>query len=254
LPTTLAEIVTDFLIKYFGDIVDYDFTARAEKQLDHVAEGKLSWQDMMKEFYERFHPLVEKSAKADRAEAAQARELGKDPKTGKPVITRFGRYGPMLQLGETGDVKDKDAEKPRFAPLPTGATLDDVTLEQALPMFNLPRIVGQTDKGEEISADIGRFGPYIKVGKTYVSLKEHDPLTISEEQARQLYQEKQQAAAKSVVAEFDKIRILIGPYGPYVTDGKKNARINKSQDPAKLTEAEAKTILEKAGRTRRQRR
>lgn len=258
LPTALADVVTDFLIKYFGDIVDYDFTAKAERQLDHVAHGEVSWQEMMKEFYERFHPLVEKSAKADRAEAVQARELGHDPKTGKPVIARFGRYGPMLQLGETGDAKDKDAEteaeKPRFAPLPEGATLDDVTLEQALPMFNLPRVVGKTANGEEILADIGRFGPYIKVGKTFVSIKDHDPLNITETEARQLYKAKQEAVKKSVVAEFGKIKVLIGPYGPYVTDGKKNAKIAKGEDPAKLTEEAAKQLLEKNGRVRRPRR
>jgi DNA topoisomerase-1 len=254
LPTPLADVVTDFLVKYFGDIIDYDFTAKAEKQLDHVAEGKLKWEEMMKEFYERFHHLVEKSDKADRADASQARELGKDPKTGKPVISRFGRYGPMLQLGETGDPKDKEAEKPQFAPLPEGATLDNVTLEQALPMFNLPRVVGKTEADEEIIADIGRFGPYIKVGKVFVSIKDHDPLHISEAEARKLYKEKQAATKKSVIAEFGKVRILIGPYGPYVTDGKKNAKIAKTEDPKKLTEAQAKALLEKSGKARRPRR
>lgn len=254
LPTPLAEVVTDFLIKYFGDIIDYDFTAKAETQLDHVAHGKVSWQEMMKEFYERFHPLVEKSAKADRAEASQARELGVDPKTNKPVIARFGRYGPMLQLGETGDPKDKETEKPKFAPLPEGASLDDVTLEQALPMFNLPRTVGTTSDGQEILADIGRFGPYIKVGKIFVSIKDRDPLSISQEEARELFKAKQEATKKSVIAEFGQIKVLQGPYGPYVTDGKKNAKVTKDKDPAKLTEKDAQELLEKSGRVRRPRR
>lgn len=251
LPTPLAEVVTDFLVKYVSDIVDYDFTAKAEAQFDEVAEGKLTWQQMLKEFYGKFHPLIENSAKADRAEAAQARELGVDPSTGKPVIARFGRYGPMLQLGETGDTKDKETPKPRFAPLPAGATLENVTLEQALPMFNLPRVVGKTATGEEITADIGRFGPYIKVDKTYVSIKGHDPLTISEDEARGLFKEKSEANTKKTVAEFGQIKILNGPYGPYVTDGKKNARIPKSQKPAELDEAAAKELLAKAKPGRR---
>jgi DNA topoisomerase I len=246
LPTPLAEVVTDFLVKYFGDIIDYDFTAKAEQQLDHIADGKIAWQAMMKEFYTRFHPLLEKSAKADRAEAAQARPLGQDPKTRKPVVARFGRYGPMLQLGEAGEAADKAAEKPRFAPLPAGTTLDTVTLEQALPMFNLPRVVGKTEQGEEITADIGRFGPYIKVGKTFVSIKDHDPLTISEADARVAYRQKEAAAKKRVIADFGQIKILQGPYGPYVTDGKKNARIAKSLTPSEIDEAAAKKILDSA--------
>ena len=246
LPTPLAEIVTDFLMKYVGDIVDYDFTARAEAQFDDVAEGKLTWQEMLTEFYAKFHPLVEKSADADRADASQARTLGTDPKSKKPVIARFGRYGPMLQLGEAGDPKDKEAPKPKFAPLPADTTLENVTLEQALPMFNLPREVGTTKEGEVILADIGRFGPYLKVGAKYVSIKGEDPLMISEADARQAIIDNAEAAAKKVIAEFGKIKILRGPYGPYVTDGTKNGRIPKDVDAEKLSEAEAKEILDKA--------
>ncbi|HET9850779.1 MAG TPA: type I DNA topoisomerase [Candidatus Saccharimonadales bacterium] len=239
-PTPLAEVVTDFLIKYFSDILNYDFTARAEAQLDEVADGKLAWQTMLKEFYDKFHPLVEKSAKADRAEAAQARTLGTDPKTGKPVIARYGRYGPMLQLGEAAD---KDDPKPDFAPLPQGASLDDVTLEQALPMFDLPRKVGQTEEGEEILANIGRYGPYLKVGKRSVSIKGQDPLTITEAVARQTIAENAKAKANRVIADFGAVKILRGPYGPYVTDGKTNARIPKKQNPEELDEQAAKDLL-----------
>jgi DNA topoisomerase-1 len=246
LPTPVAEVVTDFLIKYVPDIVDYDFTAKAEAQFDDVADGKLTWQQMLEEFYLKFHPLVEKSAKADRAEAAQARELGTDPKSGKPVIARFGRFGPMLQLGETGNAKDKETPKPKFAPLPAGATLDNVTLEQALPMFNLPREVGKTEDGETIYADIGRFGPYVKVGKTFVSIKGQDPLLISESEARTLIKDKAAVEAKRVIADYGQLKILRGPYGPYITDGKKNARIPKEEDPQKITEEQAKQMLEKA--------
>jgi DNA topoisomerase-1 len=246
LPTPLADVVTDFLVKYFGDILDYDFTARAEEEFDDIADGKTGWQDALARFYELFHPLVTKSEKADRADAAQARELGKDPKSGKPVIVRYGRYGPVLQLGETGDVKDKDTPKPKFAPLPEGSTIDDVDLEKALPMFNLPREVGKTADGELITADIGRFGPYVKTGKQYVSIKGLNPLTITEKEAREMIIEKAEAAEKRTIADFGAIKILRGPFGPYVTDGKKNGRIAKDQDPEKLTEAKAKEILDKA--------
>lgn len=246
LPTPLAEIVTDFLVKYVTDIVDYDFTARAEAQFDEVAEGKISWQQMLQEFYDKFHPLVEKSADADRADAAQARQLGIDPKSGKPVIARFGRYGPMLQLGEAGDTKDKETPKPKFAPLPAGTTLDNVTLEQALPMFNLPREIGTTEDGKAITADIGRFGPYVKVESKFISIKGQDPLLITEPEARRIIKEQAEAAAKKVIADWGKLKILRGPYGPYITDGKKNARMPKDTDPEKLDQKEAKAILDKA--------
>ena len=246
LPTTLAEIVTDFLVKYFGEVMDYDFTAEAEAKFDDVAEGKLTWQQMLADFYGKFHPLVEKSDKADRAEASQARELGKDPKSGKPVIARFGRFGPMLQLGETGDSKDKDTPKPLFASLPEGTELDDVTLEQALPMFNLPREVGKTKEGEIITADIGRYGPYVKVGKQFYSIKGQDALKITEAEALDVIKEKAKLEAERVVADFGQLKILRGPYGPYVTNGKKNAKIPKETDPEKLSEKQAKELLDKA--------
>jgi DNA topoisomerase-1 len=250
IPTQLADIVTDFLVKYFPHIVDFDFTAKAEGELDGIAEGKLTWQKMLEEFYKDFHPLVEKSEKASRAEAVQARELGKDPKTGKPVLVRFGRFGPVLQLGENPVTKDKDAPKPKFAPLPEGATMDEVTLEQALPMFNLPRVVGKTAEDEEITADVGRFGPYIKVGKAYTSIKDYDPLTINEAEAREALANKKKLEQERNIADFGKIKILRGPYGPYITDGKKNARIPKDQDPTKINESEAKKLLEAAPTSR----
>ena len=242
-PTDLAEVVTDFLVKYFGDVVDYEFTANAEEQLDDVADGKLTWQEMLDKFYKHFHPLIDKSQDVSRAEVAQMRKLGKDPKSGKDVYARFGRFGPVLQLGETPDKKDKDAEKPKFAPLPEGTTLDDVTLTQALPMFNLPRTVGQTAKGEDITADIGRFGPYIKVGEEFTSIKDHDPLRITEVEARKILAAKAKAKRERVVADFGKIKVLRGRYGPYVTDGTKNVSIPKKQDPKKVTEKKAQQLL-----------
>lgn len=247
-PTGLAEIVTDFLMKYFGEIMDYDFTAGAEKELDEIADGNLTWKQMLEKFYKGFHPLIKKSEGASRAEASQQRKLGKDPKTGNNVYARFGRFGPMLQLGETPDRKDKEAPKPKFAPLPADTTLEDVTLEQALPMFNLPRVVGQTAKGEEITADIGRFGPYVKVGKEFTSIKDHDPLKITEAEARKIIAAKEKRVRERVIADWGKIQILNGPYGPYVTDGKQNARVPKDQDPKKITEATAQKMLAEAAK------
>ena len=245
-PTQLAEIVTDFLMKYFGDIVDYDFTARAEKSFDDIEEGSLEWQEMLDRFYKHFHPLVAKSEKASRAEAVQMRKLGKHPKTGKPIFVRFGRYGPVLQMGEAETDEGKEAPKPQFAPLPAEATLEDVTLEQAIPMFNLPREVGTTTKGEVITADIGRYGPYIKVGEEFTSIKDHDPLRITEVEARKVLAAKAQLEKERHIATFGKIQVLRGPYGPYVSDGKINARIPKNQDPEKVNEKIAGELLEKA--------
>jgi len=241
-PTDMAEVTTDFLVKYFGDILDYDFTANVEGDFDAIAEGKKQWPVMIKEFYKGFHPLVEKSELASREEASQARELGKDPVSGKPIIARYGRYGAMLQRGEA-----TDEEKPDFAPLPEGSKLETVTLDQAIEMFKLPRTVGKTAEGKEILADIGRFGPYIKVDKLFVSIKPLDPTTITESEARELYEAKLKKEAEKHIKEFDSgLKVLNGPYGPYITDGKKNARIPKTTDPVSLTEAEAKKILAEA--------
>jgi DNA topoisomerase-1 len=241
-PTHLAEVTTDFLLKYFPNIVDYDFTAKAEADFDHVAEGKEAWQKMIADFYKDFHPLIAGAEGASRQEVSQARLLGEDPKTKKPVYARFGKYGPMLQRGEV-----EDEEKPAFAPLPTGAKLETVTLEEALHMFALPRVVGTTDKGEEIKANIGRFGPYVQIGKTFVSIKPLDPFSITESEARELYAAKLEKDANKYIQEFASgIKVVNGPYGPYITDGKKNAKIPKDVEPVKLTEEECKKLLAEA--------
>ncbi len=239
-PTGIADVVTDFLVKYFPSIVDFDFTARVEADFDNIAEGNQSWEKMIAGFYKDFHPLVEQSADISRSEVSQSRELGIDPKTNEPVYARYGRYGPMLQRGKTED----ETKKPAFAPMPTGSTIDTVKLEQALAMFELPRVVGSTADGQEIKANIGRFGPYVQVDKTFVSIKPLDPRTITEAEARELFEAKQVKDAAKNIKEFASgIKILNGPYGPYVTDSKKNARIDKGQDPAKLTESQAKALL-----------
>lgn len=243
LPTPVAEVTTDFLTKYFAPIVDYDFTVTAEKEFDDIEEGKVKWNKMIAEFYNQdFKPLIKASADVTREETSQSRTLGKDPKSGEPIVVRFGRYGPMLQRGETKD----DDKKPEFAPMPEGVDMDNVTLEQALPMFELPRLVGKTKDGADITADIGRFGPYVKVDKMYVSIKKMSPFTITEAESRELIDAKIKQIAERNVADFGKIKVLRGPYGPYVTDGKKNARIPKETDPTTVTEAQAKKLLEEA--------
>ncbi|NBU33302.1 type I DNA topoisomerase [bacterium] len=242
LPTALAEMTTDFLVKYFAPIVDFDFTAKAEAEFDLIAEGKTAWNSMIADFYTDFKPLISASADVSRAETSQSKTLGTDPKTGKPVIARFGRFGPMLQLGEV----EGEEEKPKFAPLPEGTTLDSVTFEQAIEMFKLPRVVGTTEDGREIKANVGRFGPYIVVGKLFVSIKPHGPLDIDEQTARTLITEKENAAAENTIADFGTIRVLKGRYGPYITDGKKNAKIPKDTKPEKITEAQAKILLAEA--------
>ncbi len=246
-PTPIAEVTTDFLIKYFPSIVDYDFTASVEADFDVIAEGKLAWNKMIGDFYKDFHPLVEQTQDVSRHEVSQARLLGQDPDSNIPIYARFGRYGPMLQRGETsGDTK------PEFAPLPAGKTLDSVELAEALEMFKLPRMVGKTDEGEEILANIGRFGPYIKIGNVFVSIKGFDPHQISEAEAKKLYADKLNTDANKQIKVLEKgIKILKGPYGPYVTNGKRNARIAKSQDPTKITQKEAEELLAKTPTKRR---
>lgn len=241
-PTYLAEMTTDFLTKHFSHIVDYDFTARAETDFDAIAAGKQQWQHMIGDFYKGFAPLIKESDKISRQETSQARTLGTDPQSGKPLVARYGRYGAMLQIGDA-----EDDEKPRFAPLPEGATLDTITFEQALEMFKLPRNVGTTADGQDIKANIGRFGPYIQVGKTFVSIKPHDPLTISQAEARRLYAAKLEKDAHKYIKEFPGgIKVVNGPYGPYITDGQKNARIPKDQDPAKLSQEACQALLNAA--------
>ncbi len=255
-PTGIAEVVTDFLVKYFPAIVDYDFTARVEANFDNIANGKEAWKKMIGNFYKDFHPLIENSADISRQEVSQARELGTDPGSGEPIFARFGRYGPMLQKGDTAE-EDK---KPAFAPMPADSTIDTVTLEQALEMFKLPRLIGKTKEGQEVKANIGRFGPYIQVDKTFVSIKPLDPRNVTLAEALELYEAKLVKDSAKNIKEFAAgIKILNGPYGPYITDGKKNARIPKNQDPAKLTEDESKAMLaaapaKKQGKSRRYKR
>lgn len=245
-PTSVGMLVTDFLVAHFADVVDYDFTKHVEEEFDDIADGKQTWNAMIAEFYGPFHETVMAAADISRMEAAGARELGTDPKTGKTVIARLGRYGPMLQLGKADD-KDKDGneEKPKFAPVPTGRRIDDVTLEEALEMFKLPRVLGQTKDGKDIAVNFGRFGPYAKYGSSYVSIKPDDPFSITLERALQLIDEKAAADAAKHIKSFEgsDIVVLNGRFGPYITDGKKNAKIPKGTAPESVTLEQATELI-----------
>ncbi len=242
-PTDTGNVVTDFLVKHFSEVMEYDFTKEVEDQLDEIADGNKQRVEVLRNFYGPFHKLVESSADISRADASQSRSLGNDPKSGKPIISRYGRYGAMLQRGEAGD----DDNKPDFAPMPNGAKIDTVTLEQALEMFKLPRLVGATEDGKEIKANIGRFGPYIVVDKLFVSIKPLDPHTITLEEARKYYAEKLKAEAEKNIADFgDGVKVLKGRFGPYITDGTKNAKIPKDVEPKSITHDQAKELLAKA--------
>lgn len=239
-PTPSGELIADFLGDHFDQVVDYGFTASVEEHFDEIASSKLDRNKMLEEFYTPFHDLIVKSGGIDRSSVGANREVGVDPKSGKPILARFGRFGPMLQLGDTEDKENK----PQFAPLPAGTRIETVTLEQALEMFKLPRTVGETKDGKVIKANIGRFGPYIQVDKLFVSIKPEDPHTITLETALELYDAKLKAEAEKNIADFgDGVKVLNGRYGPYITDGKKNAKIPKDTDPKSVTHEQAKELL-----------
>ncbi len=247
-PTDVGRVVNRFLTQHFDQYVDYDFTAQLEDSLDEISRGEAEWLPLMKEFWESFKARVDdKMESVSRDEALSARELGTDPKSGKPVSVRMGRYGPFVQIG-TRD----DEEKPKFAGLRPGQKMDRITLEEALELFKLPRELGETPEGEPVSTNIGRFGPYVKYGSKYVSLKTKegdDPFTLTLERALELIAEKKEFDANREIKVFDgtDIKILRGRYGPYITDGVKNARIPKDvEDPATLDLETCQELIEKA--------
>lgn len=250
-PTDTGTVVAKFLSKYFEQYVDYDFTARLEDELDAIARGEQDWLPILDDFWKSFIKLIDHTEEnVSRAEARQKRVLGEDPKTGKEVSVRFGRYGPYAQIGTT-----EDEDKPKFAGLQPGQKLKEITLSQAMKLFDLPRDLGQTPEGEELAANIGRFGPYIRYGKKFVSLpKDEDPYSVTAERALELVAEKKLADANRTIRVFDEsgIQVLRGRYGPYMTDGKKNLSVPKDREPESLSEAECIELLanapEKRGR------
>jgi len=245
IPTDVGRIVNKFLTEHFNKYVDYDFTANLEDELDAIARGEKEWRPLLKEFWEPFEAQVrEKEENVSRSEANQARELGTDPKSGRPVTVRMGRYGPYVQIGS----KD-DEEKPKFAGLRPGQRIDSITFEEAMELFKLPRDMGETGDGEEIVVNIGRFGPYVRFGRKFASLKkDDDPFTVTRERCLELIAEKKKADAEKRIKVFEDegISVLNGRYGPYVTDGKKNAKIPKEKEPADLTLEESQTLLAEA--------
>lgn len=226
LPTDIGIVVNDFLIENFPDIMDYNFTARVEQQFDQIAEGKEPWTDMMRNFDSRFEPDVEKVINARSEHKAGERQLGNDPKTGRPVFVKIGRFGPVVQIGAADD-----EQKPQFAQLPTDKRMDEITLDEALELFKLPRTVGQFE-GSDVVIGAGRFGPYILHNKKYTSLpKTEDPMTVTLDTAIKLIEEKRQQEAQRHIKQFDedaKLEILNGRYGPYIAYDGKNYRIPKA--------------------------
>ncbi|MEJ2544179.1 MAG: DNA topoisomerase I [Calditrichaceae bacterium] len=241
--TDIGKIVNDFLTKHFEHYVDYEFTARLEDDLDAVSRGEREWKPLMREFWEDFHQQVEEKSNVPRDEVIQARELGIDPASGRPVSVRYGRFGPLVQIG-TRD----DEEKPIFASLLPGQSLDSITFEEAMELFKLPRTLGETEAGEKVLTNIGRYGPYVQYGRKFVSIKEDDPHTITLERALEVIAVKKEADANKIIKTFSDsdIQVLNGRYGPYITDGKKNARIPKDKEPAELTFEECQELIEKA--------
>jgi DNA topoisomerase-1 len=248
-PTQTGRVVESFLESHFNEYVDYEFTARLEDELDEISRGELDWITLLTSFWKPFNDRVnEKEESVSRDEAKATRVLGTDPKSGKPVSVRLGRFGPHAQIG-TRD----DEEKPKFAGLRQGQNLETITLEEALDLFKLPRKLGETPEGEPVSASVGRFGPYIRFGNKFVSLKDADPLEVTLKHALKLIAEKKEFEANRIIKSFDDtgIQVLRGRYGPYITDGNKNARNPKDCDPESLTHAECEELLAAAPERKR---
>ena len=241
IPTDIGRIVNGFLTEHFKQYVDYDFTARLEDDLDEVSLGHKDWVPLLDDFWRPFNKLCEeKETSVTREQVAQARELGTDPKSGKPVTVRMGRYGPFVQIG----TKD-DEEKPKFAGLRPGQKMNDIDLATALELFKLPRKLGETPDGLSVSASVGRFGPYVRYGDKYVSIKGDDPYTIELPRALELIEEKKIADANRIILDFEEegIQVLNGRYGPYITNKAKNARVPKDREPKSLTLEECIELL-----------
>jgi len=244
-PTDIARIVNGFLTEHFRQYVDYDFTAKLEDDLDRVSLGEQDLVPLLEEFWKPFSQLVdEKEESVTREQVAMARELGIHPKSGKPVTVRMGRYGPFVQVG----TKD-DEEKPKFAGLRPGQKMTDISLEDALELFKLPRKLGETPDGLPVSASVGRFGPYVRYGDKYVSIRgDDDPYTIELPRALELIEQKKKEDAERIIQDFadEGIQVLNGRYGPYITNKAKNARVPKDREPKSLSLEECKELLEAA--------
>ncbi len=252
-PTNTAMVVNDFLVDHFPNVIDYSFTADVEQQFDDIAHGKTEWNKMIDSFYGKFHSTVVDTQNIDRAEVNQAREIGKDPASGKTIYVKHGKYGAYVQIGELVEGE----KKPKHASLKHGQLLDNITLEDALELFRLPREIGEFEDSMMVAA-VGRYGPYIRHDGKFVSIKKgQDPLTISAEEAIELIREKRKDANKYIktFAKDNTVFVLNGKYGPYIRFGKKNVPIPNGKKPEELTFEECKELAEKApdkkGRKRR---
>ena len=251
MPTDIGIVVNDFLMEYFPGVMDYNFTASVEKEFDTVAEGKMVWTDAIDKFYKIFHPIVEAATSVRMEHKVGERELGIDPKSGKPVFVKIGRYGPVVQIGvaRTDDGKEEEA-KPRFATLMKGQSIETITLEEALRLFDLPRTIGEYN-GKEMVAAVGRFGPFIRYEGKFVSIpKTLNPLTITPEEAIELIEEKKRKDEQRFVKKFaeePELEILQGRFGPYISYKGKNHRIPKTvEKPEALTLEECRAIIAEA--------
>ena len=249
-PTNVAYLLVDFLLKNFRNIIGYEFTANLESDFDLIAEESKPWTSVIRNFYEPFHEQIELAKDISRDETHGKRDLGEDPVSGKPVSVRFGRYGAFAQIG-----RQDDEEKPTFASLRTGQDIENISLAEALELFKMPRTVGETDNGEIIKANYGRFGPYIQYGKKYVSLKEVSPEEVSLETALELIAAKEKFDAERIIKVFEdsEIQVLNGRFGPYIWNGKKRGKGQKNvtvqkvfgdKEPSDLTLEECKKAIE----------
>jgi len=243
-PTNTAMIVNDFLVGQFPKIIDYSFTANIEKELDAIANGKLEWAKMIDGFYSSFQADVEGSQNISKSDIGALRQLGVDPTTGKNIYARLARFGPCVQLGEL-----EDEEKPRFSSLRNGQLIETITLEEALELFKLPRLVGEYE-GQSIDANVGRYGPYVRHGNKFYGLgEEDDPMTVSEKRAIELIELKRKEDATRIIKTFDEneeFQILKGKWGPYLKAGKKNVKLPKEKIPEELTYSECVELVENA--------
>ena len=246
--TDIGTVVNDFLMTYFPSVLDYNFTANVEKEFDAVAEGKIDWTNTIDKFYKVFHPIVTETAAVKTEHKVGERELGIDPKTGHPVFVKIGRYGPVVQLG-AAHADDKTAEKPQFASLMKGQSIDTLTLEEALKLFELPRTLGEYEN-KVVVVGVGRFGPFVRHDGKFVSIpKTMDPMKITYDEAIVLIEEKRKKDAQRFIKKFDEepeLEILNGRYGPYIAYKGSNCRIPKTEDPAKLTLEDCMRIIKEA--------
>ncbi|MDB5968263.1 MAG: topoisomerase [Hydrocarboniphaga sp.] len=243
-PTDVGMIVNKFLTDHFTQYVDYEFTAKLEDDLDAVSRGEREWVPLLADFWGSFKPRVDEKMELTRQEVSETRQIGTDPASGKPVSARLGRYGPFVQIG----TKD-DADKPRFASLRANQRIDTVTLADALALFQLPRRLGTLENGEEVEVNIGRFGPYARYGKSFVSLKkDDDPYTIGLPRAIELIEQKAAALEAATIKVFEAagIRIIKGRFGPYISDGTRRANIPKTRDPETLSALDCEFFLNEA--------